>query len=188
MFSYCENNPVMGVDYNGEWVHLAVGAIVGGIIGGISAAKSDGNILVGVITGALGGVLTASGAGIAAQVAGSAAISAVSSAANQLISKPLSSFSIREVGEEALVGAISGLAGGKGASFGNAKSIMGYGKQVVKQVKRNLKHGKSIIKPIGKYCKKAHNGSRKFVMDSFVISTIHSNLASFAMERTKQYW
>ena len=33
MFAYCENNPVMGTDPNGE-LHILAGALIGGVIGG----------------------------------------------------------------------------------------------------------------------------------------------------------
>ena len=164
MFSYCENNPVNGFDPNGEWVHLAVGAIVGGIIGGISASSSGGNVLAGIIVGALGGALAASGAGVVAQAAGSAALSAVNNATNQLLSKPASDFDFGEVGKEALIGAAAGVAGGNGASYGNAKSIMTSGKQAIKHIGRNIKHGKSAFKPLKTYYRSAHNGSGKFVI------------------------
>ena len=177
MFAYCENNPVMGSDPTGEWVHLAVGAIVGGIMGGISASNSGGNVLTGIITGALGGVLAASGAGIVAQTAGSAALAAINSTTNQLLSKPLSEFNIREVGEDALIGAVSGAIGGKGASYGNAKSIIASGKKVAKQIGRNIKHGKSIIKPIKNYFKRAHNGDENFVLSELCKSISRSTVA-----------
>ena len=164
MYAYCENDPVMGVDPSGEWVHLAVGAIVGGITGAVSASRKGDSVLVGIITGAIGGVLAASGAGLVAQVAGSAALSAVNNAVNQLVSKPVSSFSVEEVGEEALVGAASGLIGGKGASYGNSKSIMKSGFKLVKQLKRNLKHGKSLFKPIRNYYRQAHGKGKTFVL------------------------
>ena len=167
----------MGVDPTGEWVHLAVGAIVGGIIGGISASNSGGNVLTGIITGALGGVLAASGAGIVAQTAGSAALAAINSTTNQFLSKPLSEFNIREVGEDALIGAVSGAIGGKGASYGNAKSIIASGKQVAKQIGRNIKHGKSIIKPIKNYFKRAHNGDGNFVLSELCESISRSTVA-----------
>ena len=89
MFAYCENNPVMRTDPNGEWAQLVVGAAVGAVVGGISAAvssyKSTGQVNVGVVllgagTGAIGGLIGATGMSMYLQ----AAISGVLNATNNV--------------------------------------------------------------------------------------------------------
>ena len=188
MFAYCENNPVMGVDPTGEWVHLAVGAIVGGIMGGISAAAFGGNVISGIATGALGGALAISGAGRAAQIVGSAALSAINNTVTQLTSKPIASFSINELITETASGALAGVLGGEGASITNAKSIMGYGKQAIKQIKGNIKHGKSVFKPIKNYLSRAHVKGNQSVFKAFAKSITLPTLYSNGRNIYKQFF
>ena len=180
MFAYCENRPTVGSDPTGEWVHIAVGAVVGGIMGGIQAGISNGNIVSGIATGALGGALAMSGAGWAAQIMGSAALSAADSVVSQLTSKSGSSFSVETFLEDTVSGAISGAIGGKGASITNAKSIMGYGKQMVKQVKNSIKYGGSILKPINNYLGRAHVKGGKSVFREYAKSSALSTLYTTA--------
>ena len=188
MFAYCENNPVMGTDPTGEWVHLAVGAIVGGIMGGISAAAFGGNVISGIATGALGGALAISGAGRAAQIVGSAALSAINNTVTQLTSKPIASFSINELITETASGALAGVLGGEGASITNAKSIMGYGKQAIKQIKGNIKHGKSVFKPIKNYLSRAHVKGNQSVFKAFAKSITLPTLYSNGRNIYKQFF
>jgi RHS repeat-associated protein len=64
LYPYAGNNPVMGIDPTGEWVHLAVGAVIGGVFGAIKAYNKKGedvtfnDILLGFGTGAAQGALT----------------------------------------------------------------------------------------------------------------------------------
>lgn len=70
-YSYCDNNPVVRADYNGEFWHVAIGAIVGAAINvGISTISSlmeNGeppsvkDIVVSAISGAISGSLSAAG-------------------------------------------------------------------------------------------------------------------------------
>ena len=177
MFAYCENRPTVGSDPTGEWVHIAVGAIVGGIVGGIEAAYNGENVLSKVITGAIGGALSMSGAGLAAQVAGAAALAAVDNTVKQLTSAPASSFSVDELVTETISGGISGAIGGSGASYTNS-SIMGCGKQVVKQIGRNIKHGKSVFKPIKNYLGRVHVKGGKSVFTEFSVAFAKSKAYS----------
>ena len=167
MFAYCENRPTIGSDPTGEWIHIAVGAVVGGIVGGLMNAKFGGSIISGVLTGAAGGALAISGAGLAAQIAGSAALSAIDNTVTQLTSAPASSFSFSKLATETAIGAATGLIGGAGASSTNAKSVMGYGKQAIRQIKDNVKHGRSVIKPIRNYLKRAHVKGHQSVFKEF---------------------
>ena len=184
MFAYCENRPTVGSDPTGEWVHIAVGAIVGGIVGGIEAAHNGENVLSKVLTGALGGALSMSGAGFAAQVAGAAALAAVDNTVKQLTSAPASSFSIDSLISDTVTGGVFGAVGGRGASYTNAKSIMGYGKQVVKQIKGNIKHGRSVFKPIKNYLGRAHVKGHHSVFTEFSAGLLRSKTYS----HVKGHW
>lgn len=77
MYTYCANNPVIAVDYNGNWfmfLTAVVGAVIGAVIGGVTAAAKGENIVTGAATGAAIGGLVGIGFGAAAGVllAGSA--------------------------------------------------------------------------------------------------------------------
>lgn len=69
-FAYCDNNPVIRTDSDGDYWHIVAGAAVGGIVnavaqaidqGGIHNAKDVAKIALSTITGAVGGALSASG-------------------------------------------------------------------------------------------------------------------------------
>ncbi|MBQ8207173.1 MAG: RHS repeat-associated core domain-containing protein, partial [Clostridia bacterium] len=88
LYSYCDNNPIVRVDFGGAFWHIIVGAVVGGIVSGVTTAVStclskEGfdlkDTLISVAVGAVSGGLTAAAPG------SSIAISAVSSAAESVI-------------------------------------------------------------------------------------------------------
>ena len=70
MFAYCENNPVVRADYNGQIWHIVIGAAVGAAVGVLGQLISDG------ITSIINGELTISdwqtyvGAGVGGVVGG----------------------------------------------------------------------------------------------------------------------
>lgn len=70
LFAYCNNNPIMNVDPEGNsflvslFAGLIAGAIVGAAAGALTAAATNQNIFVGLITGAVGGAIIGAGAGI----------------------------------------------------------------------------------------------------------------------------
>jgi RHS repeat-associated protein len=78
LYVYCNNNPIMYEDNNGNFVitgltiltaaliGAAAGAIIGGVAGGITATANGQNIWHGVGIGALGGAIMGAGAGVGA--------------------------------------------------------------------------------------------------------------------------
>ena len=82
LYAYCDNNPVMRIDTNGEfWLELGVivvCSIFSGIMGAMSAASTGGNVLEGAIEGALTG--------------------AIGTAAGLLIANPLIAFGVAAIG------------------------------------------------------------------------------------------
>lgn len=80
LYQYGNNSPLVYVDPDGEWVHIAIGAAIGGIGGGIGGwIKSDGDWRsagAGFLGGAAAGAFVASGAGIVAGALGAGTISA----------------------------------------------------------------------------------------------------------------
>ena len=70
-FTYCDNNPVVRVDSNGEFWNYVVGAVVGGAIGAVSTAIAGGDakaVALSAGIGAVGGLIGASGLPAVAQI------------------------------------------------------------------------------------------------------------------------
>ena len=61
LYAYCDNNPVMRIDMEGQcWATVgivAAGGVVGALLGAFSAAASGGSVVEGAIEGALTGVI-----------------------------------------------------------------------------------------------------------------------------------
>ena len=126
MFAYCGNNPVCRYDDGGEFWHLVIGAAVGAAISFVSSVVTDlvaGEEVnwklagISAASGAVSGLLAATGVGLAGQVVGNAVISGVTNVITQIATKPANKFSWSELGSEIAAGAVSGLVGGKGASY-----------------------------------------------------------------------
>ena len=119
LYSYCDNNPVMRVDYDGEFWNFVIGGVVGGIIGGVCAALSGediAGIAIAAVAGIASGVVAASGLGMLAQAGISAGISILADVANQSIDiaqqgGDISDFNIIQTGIEGVFGFGSSIAG-----------------------------------------------------------------------------
>ena len=74
MFAYCNNNPIIAADYDGEWLNIVIGAVVGAAINTFTAllgGHSWDEVLVSAACGALAGGLTAAGLGALGGAVGS---------------------------------------------------------------------------------------------------------------------
>ena len=92
MFAYCNNNPVIAKDTNGEWLNIVIGAIVGGAVSAITTAiqtyKETGSVDIGKtiisgVVGAVSGGIAATGLGAFTQAGITAATAAVGDAVTQ---------------------------------------------------------------------------------------------------------
>ena len=86
LYAYCDNNPVMRVDGDGEFWNYIIGGVVGAVAGGITAALNGEDaigIIISSLSGAASGVVAASGLGLIAQAGVSAGISAIADFSNQ---------------------------------------------------------------------------------------------------------
>ena len=90
---YGINNPVLYVDENGNWVHMALGAGIGFLAGGVLSVATQyfvsgqidwGRALISAGSGAVSGALAATGIGLFGQIVGNAALGAASDFGDQL--------------------------------------------------------------------------------------------------------
>jgi len=73
-YGYVWNNPLVYTDQNGEWIHIAIGAVIGGLVNwGIHGFKLDASGLKAFGIGAAAGALGAATGGIAFTAFGGAA-------------------------------------------------------------------------------------------------------------------
>ena len=158
LYAYCDNNPVMRVDSNGEWWHIAIGGLIGGFIGGLTQVASNliegNNAFDGVgsafLSGAASGALASTGVGVVGSIVGNAGISMVENAATQVVeNKGFDNFDIEDMLIDGTIGGISGAIGGGGTG---SKHLNGLGKQTLKRtinttVHKGIKQG---VKEFGK--------------------------------------
>ena len=141
LYAYCDNNPIIREDKEGEFWNFVVGAVVGAAIGAttqiISNVASGNNWTDGVgtaeATGAASGLLAASGVGLAGAVVGNAAISMAGNAANQVIENGgFEDFDAVDMLVDGAAGAVSGAIGGSG--MGKAVNIRTLNRNLTKKV------------------------------------------------------
>ena len=156
LYSYCDNNPIVRADVDGDFWHIVIGAAVGGIISGVSEALSGGNIktiAVSAVAGAISGGLACTGLGTAALVTANIIISGVESAVNQSIKNGSKNVDRNEVFKDAAIGGVSALIGGKGKG---SKHYTNLGKQTVKRAvnahaSKGFRAGIKEVKKAAKY-------------------------------------
>ena len=163
LYAYCDNNPLVRVDDEGDFWHIVVGAVVGAAIGAISEAAAGGDwrtILVSTAAGALSGGLACTGLGVGALVAANVAISAGESFINQTIKKGVKNVNYAEVAFDGAVGGLTSAIGGKGSG---SKHLNNLGKQATKRIyksaaKQGAKSGvKQASKAVSYYAKSTKN-------------------------------
>ena len=136
LYAYCDNNPVMRADYDGEFWNIVIGAAVGAVLGAVasavaqlSAANDRSEILrngefwldvaISAGLGAVSGGLAASGVGIVGQIAVNGVIGAVGGIADTAVhydgTATFATYAVNAIGG-GVVGAISGMLGGAGTA------------------------------------------------------------------------
>ena len=96
LYAYCDNNPVMRVDYGGEFWHIVVGAAIGALIGGVSSIVGQivsggevnwAEVGISAASGALTGAITTAVPGMGAVATGvvHATVGAGAHAATELV-------------------------------------------------------------------------------------------------------
>ena len=139
LFAYCDNNPIMRIDKDGEFWHIVAGAVVGAIVGAtvstLSQLFTEGSVdlkQVGIsaAAGMLSGALTSTGLGAAVQIAGGALISGAENFVSQGVDKGFENVDYKDVAVSAVMGGISSRK--SGLSKGDAKHLMNQGKNTIK--------------------------------------------------------
>ena len=164
MFAYCGNNPVMGVDSNGDFWNVLAGAIVGGAINFVSATISE--IIEGdfdyskdiskiVLSTAIG---AAEGAALAACPTACVTISAFASAADTALCGIIDGDDIRHIVTDSIIsGTLGAVVGSGGSDFLEGGNLLNdaaksFGKLYKKGIHPTVKKsGKKTIKQAGKY-------------------------------------
>ena len=164
LFAYCGNSTTLNDDQNGEFWHIIVGAVIGAVVGAVSAAvqgKGVEGIVAGAVFGAAGGALAASGAGVVIQAIGGGLLGMAENAVNQVVEiakddTHTKKFNVGSMLLDGAIGVACGIAGGNGASYGNAKSINQAGKQLLRR---------GLFNPQARsyYAKVAHNAAKEYV-------------------------
>ena len=191
LFAYCDNNPVIRADYDGDFWHIVVGAVVGGAINAV--VKKTTNALEGksltnglataVLSSMASGALAATEVGIVGSIMGNTAISMAENATNQIIeNKGFKKFDVGDMLIDGAVGAASGAI--VGAGKGN-KHLTKLGKQTVKRTYNEASHkglkvgGKEATKAASYYAKNTNAYYIKYAQ-SLPYDFMSSAEASFA--------
>jgi len=144
VYIYCNNNPVMMRDQEGEFpFHILAGAVVGATVNALITMyeqHSNGEEIdwaqvgISAASGALSGALAATGFGPAAQVVGNALISGAETAISSGIENGFENIDAMEVAMDAIEGGLTSVNNGVGK--GTAKHLWKQGDQLVKNITR----------------------------------------------------
>ena len=139
LYAYCDNNPVMRADGEGDFWHIVVGAVAGALIGGVAKVVTNlieqksitDGLAIAMLAGAASGALASTGVGVSGMVAGNAVISMGENAVNQAVDNGgFDNFDIADMLVDGAVGAVVGAFGGGG---NGSKHYTNLGKQTVKR-------------------------------------------------------
>ena len=158
LYAYCDNNPVMRADYDGDFWHIVIGAAVGALISGsvqliynliVGESLTDG-LAIAMLGGAASGALASTSVGIVGIVVGNSVISIAENATNQVIdNKGFNSFDMEAMLIDGAIGGIFSAFGGAGKG---TKHLTNLGKQTVKRTFNATAHRglKAGLKEAGK--------------------------------------
>ena len=149
MFAYCNNNPIIAADYDGEWLNIVIGAVVGAVIGAattaidayktggwdaFSSGKTWAKMGVSAAIGAGSGLVAASGIGFVGAIGIGASTGFAESTLHKAIDgKNLNNLNeLMDIAVDTFSGAVGGLIGGSGAIHRN--------KYMSRQISRLGKH------------------------------------------------
>ena len=184
LYAYCDNNPVMRTDDNGDFWHIAVGGLLGGLIGGIAQVASNiiegENAFDGVgaafISGAASGALASTGVGIVGSIVGNAGISMIGNAATQVVEN--NGFDDFDVGDMLIDGAIGGISGAVGGAGYGSNHLKSASKQLTKRITNEMvRHGVDTViretkKAVTYYVKSVGGMLKRGIIDGIIKPTV----------------
>lgn len=154
--------------------------VVGSVTASILSSERGLSVFVSAVSGAVSGALAASGVGLLGQVTINAGLSFANNIVDQTLIKKDKEFSYRTLSIEIATEGLFELFGGRGASYGNSRSAMCQGKQLVKNLKNVAQHHKkSIVKPVKYYIKSMHTTGKKHIFKTITIGAIKSAFLYF---------
>ena len=146
LFAYCDNNPTIRADDEGDFWHIIIGAVGGALINGV--VKVASNLIEGktltdglgtaMLSGAASGALASTGFGIGVMIAGNTAISMAENATNQFIEN--GGFKNFDVGDMVFDGVIGGISGAVGGAGKGSKHLTKLGGQVLNRTTSTASH------------------------------------------------
>jgi len=151
LFAYCDNNPVLRADKNGEFWNIVIGATVGGIAGAISSVVAQSiagdlnlaRIGVAVAGGALSGALAATGIPVNGQMIANGLIGGITSGMDTFLSADENRTALDYVSSIAIgtcIGILGGKIGGNGTDNGHLSA------SASRAIKRGWNAAKGVIK------------------------------------------
>ena len=184
LYAYCDNNPVMRTDDNGDFWHIAVGGLLGGFIGGIAQVASNiiegENAFDGVgaafISGAASGALASTGVGIVGSIVGNAGISMAENVVTQVIDN--NGFDDFDVGDMLIDGAIGGISGAVGGAGYGSNHLKSASKQLTKRITNEMvRHGVDTViretkKAVTYYVKSVGGMLKRGIIDGIIKPTV----------------
>ena len=167
LYAYCDNNPIMRVDEDGEFWNIVIGAAVGGIISGTISAISQiidnegldnfswARVGVAAAGGAISGGLAATGMLVGGQMIANGIIGAVGSGIDTYLGADENTTALDYVSNIAIgagIGVLGGKIGGNGTGNKHLSASAGRVlKRVGASVKNVTKQGiKNTVKEIGR--------------------------------------
>ena len=181
LYTYCHNNPIIGIDPSGHIFNILIGAGIGAVVSGgislVSSIISEGginkdnwkkivaNVAVDMAAGAISGGLAATGVLVGGQMIVNGAINGLASIAHTYINRDKNT-SVMDYASDAAISVGVGVLGGKIGGNGTAsKHLTGHFSRLTKKVSKSLSgFGKSavnLIKGNTSGAKQIFNNSKK---------------------------
>ena len=157
LYVYGVNNTICYIDSNGEWVHIAIGAVAGAVVSTVvsvgtqyatNKSVSIASTMIAAGGGAISGALAASGVGIVGQILGNGIISGATNVASQITDNSSTGIDPYAVAANIGLGMLAGKIGGAGANANNY--LQSLSKQLTNRVGNAFLHksGQSLTKEL----------------------------------------
>ena len=206
LFAYCDNNPIMRADEDGEFWNYVIGGVVGCVVGGGVAALTsylkDGkvdveSVIINAAVGGISGLVAASGLHALTQAGITALVSGIGNFADQAQSEGIDNVNYDEVVVSTALGGLTSLAGTYMGKICGAKWLdeaqeltdLGQSKLLTGVVRRTMGQSHSALMRQGyKYLAMATVPTNISRGISSVVGTAISGSTAFLFNTTKSLW